>query len=100
MLKTKKNTVALAVLFVLSIIFVSSAYAKVEYGIGYGGNRDYEGGIYATFTVKDLDECLRKCAEAPQCKAFAYARSANVCALKNIVGKEIRVPGMIAGKKM
>lgn len=97
--KTKCVYGVTAALIILAL-FVSSAHAKVEYGIGYGGNRDYEGGNYATFTVKDLDECLKKCAADPQCKAFAYAESANACALKNIVGKEIRVPGMVAGKKM
>ena len=98
--KTRKNVYGIAVLAVAFALFASAAYAGVLYGIAYGGNRNYVGGDYTHFPVKDLDECAQKCAADARCKTFAYADTTKACVLKEFIGKQVRTPGIIAGAKM
>lgn len=89
-----------ASLFIILVLFSSLSHAEVIQGISVGGNRDFVGGDYAKFTVKTLEECVQKCAEDQRCKAFAYAKSAQACALKDKVGERVKSPGMHSGHKL
>ncbi len=99
MSKTKKNVCGAAVIFIVLALFVSSAYAGVKYGIAFGGNRNYVGGDYTNFQVKDLDDCMKRCAADVRCKTFAYADTTKVCVLKEVIGEQVRTPGIMAGQK-
>ena len=98
--KTRKTACGAAAIFIVLALFVSSAHAKVLYGIAFGGNRNYEGGDYTHFPVKDLDECIKRCAGDVRCKTFAYADTTKACVLKEVIGKEVRLPGITAGQKL
>lgn len=100
MIKTKENVCGAAAIVILLALFVSPVHAGVLYGLAWGGNRDYVGGDYVNSKVKNLDECIKKCAKDKRCKAFAYADPAKACTLKDQVGKEVRSPGMMAGHKL
>ena len=100
MLKTKRNVCGAAVILIVCALLVSSGYAGVKYGIDFGGNRNYVGGDYTHFPVKDVDECMKRCSEDARCKTFAYADTTKACVLKDRVGEEVRTPGIVAGKKM
>ncbi len=100
MKKAKKFTYGTIAIALVSGLFISSVNAKVLYGVSVGGNRDYIGGDYANFKVKDLDECVKKCSEDTRCKVFAYADPTKTCALKEKIGEEVRSPGMQSGHKL
>ncbi len=100
MRKTAKNVCGAAAIFFVLALFVSSVHAGVKYGIAFGGNRNYVGGDYTHFQVKDADECMKRCAADARCKTFAYADTTKVCVLKDLIGEEVRTPGIVAGKKM
>lgn len=100
MQKSKKHVCGAAVFFIVSALFVCSVNAGVLYGIDYGGNRNYVGGDYTHFQVKDFDECIKKCSEDARCKTFAYADTTKACVLKDQIGEEVRTPGILAGKKI
>ena len=99
MLKTKKHAYGVAVIFIVLALFVSSVHAGVRYGIAFGGNRNYVGGDYTSFQAKDLDECMKICAADVRCKTFAYADTTKVCVLKEVIGEQVRMPGIMAGQK-
>ena len=100
MRKTTKNVCGAAVIFLVLALFVSSVQAGVKYGIDFGGNRNYVGGDYTHFPVKDVDECMKRCSEDVRCKTFAYADTTKACVLKDQIGEEVHTPGIVAGKKM
>ncbi len=100
-MKRKMKCVGIAVsVFITLALFATLSQAKVINGMSIGGNRDFVGGDYDQFHVKTLEECIHRCAEDQRCKAFAFAESAQACALKDKVGEKVKAPGMKSGRKL
>lgn len=82
------------------LLFSSSSQARVLYGISVAGNRDFPGGNYAEFMTNHLDECVRTCADAHRCVAFAYEQYSRTCWLKDRIYDEVYVRGVKSGRKL
>ncbi len=101
-MKNKRDTIIGVIFFCVVILLFNSSVslAAVKYGVSVGGNRDYPGGDYLIITTKNIDQCVRNCADDDTCQAFSYNPSSQECSLKDRIPEPVRKRGMKSGHKL